>query len=446
MQEKDLITVKISDFTQDAKGVGHIDGLAVFVPYALPGDTVLAQIKTIKKRYLEAELIELINPSSERRNLVDPNSIICEAAPLINLNYSAQIAWKQKLVADQLRKIAKLNIEKNSIKVNANPLHELHYRNKVNLKFDDNAYISMSRRGSNFLERIDGHPLFQDSINEFIYEWNNSYLFELKLGVLSENISEIVIRSNSFGELMLNFFVMDINSKTKEILTELLQINPNIKVLALTEDKGRHSFNNKTEYITKETELQENIAGISFSYGVHTFLQVNNHTLENIYRKSEEFLIDKDSGHLKQNLLDLYCGIGINSIFLAQNFQKVIGVEYVKSSIEAAKKNAINNHANNVEFFVGKAEDLIEDLVAEHEIDKVYVDPPRKGLDIEVINCIVSSSINEVLYMSCNPATLARDLGVFLESGFYVKNIEIIDQFPNTTHVETIVLMSRAKG
>lgn len=445
MQEQDLITVKISDFTQDAKGVGHIDGLAVFVPYALPGDTVRAQIKTIKKRYLEAELIELITPSSDRRTLVDPNSIICEAAPLINLNYSAQMSWKQKLVADQLRKIAKLNIEKSSIKINANPLHELHYRNKVNLKFDEKVYISMSRRGSNFLERIDSHPLFQDSINDFIYEWNNSYLSELNLSVVNENLSEIVIRSNSLGELMLNFFVRNINDKTKTILSKLLQMKSNIKVLALTEDMGRHSFNNKTEYITRETELQENIAGIRFSYGVHTFLQVNNHTLQDIYRKSEEFLIDKDSGHSKQNLLDLYCGIGINSIFLAQNFQRVIGVEYVKSSIKAARKNAINNHANNVEFFVGKAEDLIEDLVAEYEIDKVYVDPPRKGLDIEVINCIVSSSINEVLYMSCNPATLARDLGVFVEAGFDVKSIEIIDQFPNTTHVETVVLLLQTK-
>lgn len=441
MQEQDLITVEISDFTQDAKGVGHIDGLAVFVPYALPGDTVRAQIKTIKKRYLEADLIEIIEPSTERRNLVDPNSIICEAAPLINLNHSAQIAWKQKLVADQLRKIAKLNIDESPIKVNANPLHELHYRNKVNLKFDENGYISMSRRGTNFLERIDSHPLFQDSINDFIYEWNNSYLSELNLGSVTEKLSEIVIRINSLGELMLNFFVKDINDKTKTVLSKILEMNPNIKVLALTEAKERHSFNNKTEYITHETELKENIAGISFSYGVHTFLQVNNDTLQDIYRKSEEFLVSNDSEHSTQNLLDLYCGIGINSIFLAQNFQKVIGVEYVKSSIKAARKNAIDNHANNVEFFVGKAEDLIEDLVAEHRIDKVYVDPPRKGLDIEVINCIVSSSINEVLYMSCNPATLARDLGVFVEAGFYIKSIEIIDQFPNTTHVETVALV-----
>lgn len=285
--------------------------------------------------------------------------------------------------------------------------------------------------------------MFQDSINDFIYEWNNSYLSELNLSVVNENLSEIVIRSNSLGELMLNFFVKDINDKTKTLLAKLLQINSNIKVLALTKYMGRHSFNNKTEYITRETELQENIAGISFSYGVHTFLQVNNLTLEDIYRKSEEFLISNDSKHSEQNLLDLYCGIGINSIFLAQNFQNVIGVEYVKSSIEAARKNAINNHANNVVFFVGKAEDLIEDLVAEYEIDKVYVDPPRKGLDIEVINCIISSSINEVLYMSCNPATLARDLGIFVEAGFDVKSIEIIDQFPNTTHVETIALIQK---
>lgn len=443
MQEQDLVTVEISDFTQDAKGVGHIDGLAVFVPYALPGDIVSAQVKTIKKKYLEAELIEVISPSAERRNLVDPNSIICEAAPLINLKYSAQIAWKQKLVADQLRKIAKLNIDESSIKVNANQLYELHYRNKVNLKFDENGFLSMSRRGTNFLERIDSHPLFQDSINDFIYEWNNSYLSELNLAVVSEKLSEIVIRSNSLGELMLNFFVLNINSKTKETLSKLLQINSNIKVLALTKYSGKSSFNNKTEYITKETELQENIAGISFSYGVHTFLQVNNDTLQDIYRKSEEFLLSNDSEHSKQNLLDLYCGIGINSIFLAQNFQKVIGVEYVKNSIEAARKNAIDNHANNVDFFVGKAEDLIEDLVAKYKVDKVYVDPPRKGLNIEVINCIISSSINEVLYMSCNPATLARDLSIFVEAGFDVKSIEIIDQFPNTTHVETIALIQK---
>lgn len=429
------LEIKITDFTQDGRGVGHDGGLAIFVPYALPGDIVEVEVVVEKKRYLEAEIVSLIEASPARREIAELDSIENDFIPLVNLEPEAEKEWKINLVKEQLKRIAEIEVEPNFTN---SP--EFNYRNKANLRVNADGKLSLSKRKTNEVEAIDSSPIFQDEINDLIRAWNESASGNAILQLLKNNIQMVIIRANRVGETMLILMTSRISSSNKDELMSSLS-DFGVKVLGITEVRNsRQAYISKEiSYYTEDKHLKENILGIDIKLSPESFLQVNQFTLEDLYGKTGQYFDNLQD----EVILDLYCGIGISSIDLARQAKKIIGVESVKRAIDDAKENAEHNSVSNVEFIAARAEDVIEKLVDENKINKIIVDPPRQGLDRVVVDSIIKSGVKEVLYMSCNPASLARDLKLFADAGFKVVESEVINQFPNTSHVETVVLMSR---
>ena len=429
------IQIEITDFTQDGRGVGHYDGMAVFVPYALIGDIVEAEVTMQKKRYLEAEVIALVEASPNRREFAELDSIENDFCPLINLQPEAEKRWKINLFKQQLKRIAGIDVE-----ANYKDSPEFNYRNKANLRVDTAGKLALSKRKSNDLEAIDSSPIFQAEINDLISAWNAEASENEPLQRLKDKIHMVLIRANRAGETMLILMVSKMSRPEQDDLMGSLSAL-GAKILGITEARSpRQSYISRPIiYYTEDKYLDENILGLDIKLSPNSFLQVNQFTLEDLYGQSQQFF-----KHVEDEvILDLYCGIGISSIDLAKRAKKVIGVESVKRAILDAEENAKVNGVDNVEFIAAKAEDVIEKLVDQYEISKIIVDPPRKGLDKVVVESIIKSGVDQVLYMSCNPASLARDFKLFSEAGYEVVEAEVINQFPNTSHVETVCLLTR---
>lgn len=434
---QDLIKVKIDDITQNAEGVGHIDGLAVFVPETLIGDLVLAKITKRKKNYLKAKPVKLLEKSPYRRDLVKGDSIDLAHAPLLNFEKDKENAWKLKVIKDDLKRIAKLDFD-GEIKLSTSP--EFHYRNKANLKINKENFLALSKRNSNDLVRVDGSYLFQEEINQVIKTFNEHSQDNKVLEKYSKNLLEVLIRANRYGQTLVVLLVDKLNLKAaKEILKSLDYLEADVLAISKVKNREHPLISNKIYYASKDKYLVERILDLEIKISPASFLQVNNFLLDDIYAAPNLLLKPERD----ETILDLYSGIGISTLDIARDAKKVIGVEVNPSAIKDAKANAKKNQIKNVEFIEAKAEDVIIDLVKHNQIKKAYVDPPRKGLAKSLVETINQSEIKSLVYMSCNPATYARDLKLLKQAGFRIKYLELCNQFVNTTEIELISLLER---
>lgn len=387
--------VKIDNLAHDFRGITKINDKITFVDNALPDEVVDIKITLEKKKYNEAKVISYIEKSNDRDNFVCPYYGICGGCDIGHIKYNKQLDYKKDIFINIMKRYANIDINPNIISSD-----NLYYRNKISLKVFNNK-LSLVKKSSNDYINIDKCYLVNDNINKIINKLNNIDL---------SNINDIIIRGN-------NDIMVIINGDT----------NINDIINYLKDDVKSIIYNNKKVY--GSDYIISNVNNRKYAIYPNSFFQVNDFMIAKLYDKVLEYA---KSGN---KLLDLYCGAGTIGIYLSNNFDNITGIEINEDAIKGANLNKGLNNINNINFKCMNTSNIeIKDY------DVVIVDPPRNGLDKITINKLCNSFANKIIYVSCNPITLARDINI-LKDKYNISNIEMFDNFPNTKHCESITVL-----
>ncbi|MBS4209551.1 23S rRNA (uracil(1939)-C(5))-methyltransferase RlmD [Bacillus sp. FJAT-50079] len=451
IKKNDYIDVIFEDLTHDGNGVAKIDGYPLFIPNGLPGEKAKIKVTKLNKGYGFGRLIELYEESDHR---VEPPCSIysqCGGCQLQHLSYEGQLLAKEKQVRDVLERIGKLK----EIKVHPTLGMDTpwRYRNKSQVPIGEHEGGLI---GGFYRQRT--HDII-DMKECFIQLEENDIVLQKvkaicgKYGVKAYNektnkgtLRHVMVRSGKVtGEIMVVFITrtQDLPNQ-KKIIEEISRDIIGIKSIVQNVNPKRTNviFGEKTKVLWGEEVIYDLIGDIKFAISARSFYQVNPEQTKVLYDKALEYA--NLSG--EETVIDAYCGIGTISLFLAQQAKKVYGVEIVPEAIEDARKNAELNQMTNVEFAVGEAEVVIPDWYKKGiEADVLVVDPPRKGCDQSLLDTIIKMKPKKVVYVSCNPATLARDLRILEDGGYKTMEVQPVDMFPQTMHVECVALMSRVE-
>ena len=441
----DIIEGKIIDFTHEGNGVLKVDNFTIFANGGLIGDIVKVRIDALKKNYAIGSVIEIIQPSMDRIALDFVLNESQGGIPLIEYRYDKQLQWKRDKVVKDLEKIAGMI----DVKVNdtIGMEHPYGYRNHVQIPVGENhSKTAMGFYEANSNDIVDMEesilmPKIGNRILKILRTWVRKYEIKsynrrTKKGVLRH----IGIRVNRDNEAMVIVVTgNDYLPKTNELI-EMLKDE---KVVSIYQNINK--FNSSVTYgkqykkILGEDALMDYIVDYKFRISPNSFFQVNRTQTEVLYSKAVEYL-----NLNKQDIVyDLYCGIGTISLFVADRAKKVYGIELVEKAIEDAKENAKLNNIDNAAFIVGKTEEIFPKMTKEGvKANKVVLDPPRKGCEKETLEAIVQLSPEKVVYVSCNPSTMARDVKHLVENGYEVVEVQPVDMFPFSGHVETVVSLS----
>jgi 23S rRNA (uracil1939-C5)-methyltransferase len=441
----DILQGEILDFTHEGNGVLRIDNFAFFIPNGLIGDKVEFKVTELKKNFGFGSIVKLIEPSKDRVKNVESES---GETPLINYDYKKQLDWKKHKVKMDLLKFAGLDdIDINDTIGMDNPYR---YRNHTQIPVGSkNGKVVMGfyEKGSHEVVDMDGsilQPKIADEILKIIKEW--IVRFDIKPYDSRKNkgvLRHIGIRTNKDDQAMViivtatdylpksDELISLLNSKAKEVISIYHNIN---------NMKSAPTYGRKYIKLYGEDRLVDYLGKYKFNISPNSFFQVNRTQAEILYDKAIEFL----DLHNDDEVFDIYCGIGTISLYIADKAKKVYGIESVKSAIDDAKENAKLNNIDNAEFIIGKAEEVFPDLTNKGvKANKVVVDPPRKGCEKEVLEAIVKLNPERVVYVSCNSTTMARDVKYLLENGYEVREVQPVDMFAHTVHVEVICKLER---
>lgn len=403
--------LKIEKFDHEGRGIGYIDSKVVFVNNTVPGDTVMVQITKNKKNYSVAKVIKYLEFSLDRIKPICPYFNLCGGCDLQNINYESQLAFKENKVKEILSKFGSIDMKK--VKpILADYENNFYYRNK--LTFQVKKQIGLYARDSYHLVSVDKCYIASLEINNI--------LVAIKNNVKLENIEQVVIRSSFYNKkTMVTFAGEKIN------VNNILKIKDSVNSIYIKE-------NGNYKHIYGDIFIEEKLRDYIFRISPDSFFQVNPKTCVKLYDKIIQY------GDFKQsaNVLDLYCGTGTIGIYISKFVNKVIGYEINKYAISDALINKKNNLVDNIEFVCGSSELSFDNITS--KVDVIIVDPPRNGLNKETIKGIISVKPCKVIYVSCDPVTLARDLKLL--SDFYeIIEITPVDMFPNTKHVECVSLL-----
>ncbi|OZV12263.1 23S rRNA (uracil(1939)-C(5))-methyltransferase RlmD [Tissierella sp. P1] len=436
---------EIIDFTHEGNGVLKIDNFTVFVAGGLIGDKVVVKIDEIKKSFAIGSVVNITEPSKDRVVLGFDIAEARGGIPLIEYRYSKQLEWKKNKVKMDLAKIAGLlDVEiKDTIGMD-NPFR---YRNHVQIPVgekDGKTVIGFYETNSNDIVDMEGsilQPEIGDRIIKIIRTWMNQYNIrpydkKTKKGILRH----IGIRINRNNKAMVILVTGSDRLPNEKELIDML-IKENVISIYQNINKLNSSITYGKEYIKLygEDRLLDYIGEYRFYLSPNSFFQINRTQAEVLYNKTMEYLnSDKDD-----IIYDLYCGIGTISLYIASNARKVYGIEIVKEAIEDAKENTLLNNIDNAEFIVGRSEEIFPRLMKKGiKGNKIVLDPPRKGCEKEVLEAIVNMCPERIVYVSCNSTTMARDVKYLVENGYKVDEVQPVDMFSHTAHVESIILMT----
>ncbi|MBQ3438019.1 MAG: 23S rRNA (uracil(1939)-C(5))-methyltransferase RlmD [Fusobacterium sp.] len=450
---KDIIEIKIEKIVFGGEGLGYYNGnLAVFVPMSVPDDIVEIEIISVKKTYARGLIKNIINPASER---VKNNKISFEdfdGCDFAMLEYDAQLKYKKQMTEDVLIKVGGLkSFSLDKILASENIYN---YRNKIIEPFsyhNGEIITGFFKRKSHEIFQVEENILNSKLGNKIIKKIKE-FLNEEKISVYDEKkhlglLRNVMVRTNSRNEAML---VLIINSnkipeKLKKILLNMKDEFSEIKSIYFSGNtkKTNTLLGEKNILIWGEKFIQESIDGISFYISPTSFFQINLEQAKKLYSKA----ISMFSNIENKYIIDAYSGTGTIAMILAKKAKKVYSIELVKSASEDGKRTAEENSIKNIEFINGKVEEKLAELVKnKKQIDTIIFDPPRKGLEKSIIDKVAELGLSEVVYISCNPATLARDIKLFSEKNYSVEKLEAVDMFPQTSHVECIALIQRVKS
>ena len=448
-RKNDIVTLEIVDCGTDGEGIGKADGFTVFVKDAVIGDTVTAKIMKAKKNYGYGRLMEILNASPYRVEPVCPSARQCGGCQLQAVSYEEQKVFKEKKLRGHLERIGGFtNLPMEPLIGMDEPYH---YRNKAQFPVGRNKEGKIvtgfyAGRTHAIIENRDcalGIPENKDVLDRVIAHMEKYNIAPYDEVTGKGLVRHIFVRYGFFtGELMVCLIINGQDLPHQRELVEKLCEIPGMTSISLNMNKKRSNviLGDKVKTIWGKEYITDKIGDISYEISPLSFFQVNPQQTWKLYSKALEYA----DLHGEETVWDLYCGIGTISLFLAQKAKFVRGVEIVPAAIEDAKRNAQINHIENVEFFVGKAEEV---LPREYEKNGVYadvivVDPPRKGCDAMLLKTILKMQPKRVVYVSCDSATLARDLRFLCDNGYELKKVCGVDQFPQTVHVESIVLLS----
>ena len=473
--KNDCVELTIEDIGVSGEGIGKVDGYTLFVKDTVIGDVVRVKIMKAKKNYGYARLMDIIKPSKDRVEPACPIARQCGGCQIQAMNYNAQLKYKQKLVKDNLLRISGLtegaDYEMCEILGMDTPFR---YRNKAQYPVgeDKDGNIVMGFYAGHTHSIIacpDDDCMLGHRDNAFILNAVKEWMKEYRVRAYNENIHKgtvrhVLIRTGYHTDEVMVCLVTKkmLRKEAADGLVKAIQkLKLNVASLVVNINKEDTNVILGKECITLygRPYIEDYIGDIKFQISPLSFYQVNPKQTEVLYNKALEFAGLKGN----ESVWDMYCGIGTISLFLAKKAGKVYGVEIVPQAIEDAKNNAKINNIDNAEFFVGKAEEVVpafykkqtgvqsdNDSTDSKEYDMtrpdvVVVDPPRKGCDKKLLDTIVSMTPDRIVYVSCDSATLARDLKLLVEYGYKVEKVQPVDQFGNTVHVETVVLLSQQK-
>ena len=463
MNKNDIVTVEITDIGVSGEGIGHVDGYTLFIKDAVIGDVVEVKVMKAKKNYGYARLMKVITPSEYR---IEPKCAFarrCGGCQIQEMSYDRQLVFKDQKIRGNLERIG--GFTKDQIDTVMQPVvgmeHPFGYRNKAQFPF------GTDKEGNPITGFYAGrtHDIIANTDCALGVEQNKEIL-EIILQYMREN--KIKSYDEKTGKGLIRHALIRYGFKTKEIMVclvvngkklpkaerlieKLIQIE-GMTSITISPNTRRDNviMGDSYEILWGQGYITDYIGNVKYQISPLSFYQVNPGQTEKLYGLALEYADLKGD----ETVWDLYCGIGTISLFLAQKAKQVYGVEIVPQAIDDAKENAKINAIDNAEFFVGKAEEVLPEYYAEYErehngetahADVIVVDPPRKGCDETLLETIVKMQPEKVVYVSCDSATLARDLKYLCANGYEIKMCRGVDQFPQSVHVETVVLLSKGE-
>lgn len=419
------ILVSIRNIGIYGEGVGDFEGFTIFVEGALPEEVVSVRVHEVRKNFARGKILSFEKKSPDRIKPPCPVFGRCGGCQLQHLSYEKQLSVKRERVRDSLQRIGKLNVEVNPCIPSPNPFS---YRNKIQLPVENGRY-GLYAFNSHDLVEVD-HCLIHCPLGEKVFKHVRQ--FEIP------GLRHLLIKTAVNTSQALVIFVTEeeiAHATAEKILSSL----PEIKgiVQNIPTQTGNVILGQTSRTLAGHPFIEDKICGLTFKVSPASFFQVNPPQAENLYLKTLEACALSGS----ETVLDAYCGVGTLSLILAPHAKHVLGVECVAEAIADAKENAQINHLDNVQFHTAQAEDFISTLST---LDVAILNPPRKGCDPHFLEKLAQLKPSRIAYISCDPATLARDLAYLNTRGYQVMLVQPFDMFPQTIHVETLVMMLKS--
>ena len=444
IKKNDRQTVYIEDLTHDGNGVAKIDGYPLFIQGALPGETAEIHVMKTLKNYGFAKVVNILEKSPDRVEAPCVYFSQCGGCQLQHLSYEGQLKWKQNMVANVMKRLGKIDAPVLPVKGMEEPWH---YRNKSQIPFAQNeagqmvagfyktkshSIVDMERC---LIQTGEADVVMADLKRELEILGVRPYDEKSHQGMLRH---VVVRKGRATGEVMV---VLVTKSKkfpqASAAIEKIRALIPNVTSIVqnVNGEKTNVIFGNDTFTLWGKDTIEDTIGNVRFEISARSFYQVNPVQTEVLYKQALDYA--QLTGN--ERVIDAYCGIGSISLFLAQKAGHVMGVEIVEQAIEDAKRNAALNGFTNTYFEAGPAEEVIPRWYKEgKEADVLVVDPPRKGCDEALLSTIIEQKPKRVVYVSCNPATLARDLRILEDGGYKTQEVQPVDMFPHTTHCEAV--------
>lgn len=457
--------VEISGIAAEGKAIAKVDDMVVFIPFVVPGDVIDLQLTRKKNKYAEGKPARFIKYSPDRVKAFCEHFGICGGCKWQILPYEEQLKYKQQQVFDNLTRIGKIDIPEMMPILGSDKTQ--FYRNKLEFTFSNKKWLTQEQIESGisfddinmnavgfhipgcFDKVLDIHKCWlQNDISNRIRNFVRQYCFDkgytfFDLRNRGGLMRTLIVRTSTTGELMLIVvFYDDDKEKQEDVLNAIDREFPQItSLLYIVNQKANDTITDQEVLVWRGNDfIYEVMEGLKYKIGPKSFYQTNSEQAYNLYKITREF-----AGLTGSELVyDLYTGTGTIANFVARQAKKVIGIEYVEDAIEDAKVNSSINAIDNTLFYAGDMKDILtQDFINEHgRPDVIITDPPRAGMHDDVINTILFAEPNRIVYVSCNPATQARDLSL-LDAKYKVEKVRPVDMFPHTHHVENVVLLSK---
>ena len=457
-----LESLTVTDIAAEGKAIVKYNDKVIFVPFVVPGDVVDLQITKKKSRYMEARAIKFHSYAELREDPICEHFGICGGCKWQHLPYAEQIRYKQQQVLDNFERIAKISLPAISPILGASKT--AFYRNKLEFTFSNKrwmTYEEMDAKSNDSMDALGFHiPGLFDKVLDIKKCWlqediSNHIRIAVKAFAVEHALSffdlrkqegflrNLIIRTSSTGDLMIIvvFFYEDVALR-ESLLQYIANTFPSINsLLYIINSKANDTITDREVFVFKGDDcIYEEMEGLRFKIGPKSFYQTNSEQAYNLYKIVRSF------AQLNSNELvyDLYTGTGTIANFIAKECKQVIGIEFVPEAIEDAKVNSTNNQLDNTLFFAGDMKDILNTAFIEQygKPDVIITDPPRAGMHTDVIEAILVASPQRIVYVSCNPATQARDLAL-LDAEYVLKAVQPVDMFPHTHHVENVVLLEK---
>lgn len=437
MQIGEQIQLTITGISHQGFGIGRSDNMAVFVPGAMLGEQVEVQVTECKKKMATAKLVRLLMPSAQRIEPRCPQSGYCGGCELQHCAYAYQLQAKGRIVQDALTRLGRIDAEVEPVLGMEDPWR---YRNKgiFHADYSDGTVrLGFYEQGSHQFVPAADCRLFSRTVNELTHVLEEM----IKHSGRAYYIQKVMIRESAYNGDLMVVFVTEDGAWRLPGLAEMLPQHPSVvSVYHNVNSNPKMMLGRSFRLLAGQRTIEDAIGDRRFQISPQSFFQINNRQAQVLYEKALEFA--QLTGI--EQVADVYCGIGTISLFLARHAAQVIGIESVSQAVQDAKANAKANDVQNCTFVAAKAEEWLPKWAQKgNRLDVAVIDPPRKGCETPVLDALVTSGAERIVYVSCNPATLARDAKYLCQFGYQVQRVQPVDLFCQSWHVETVCLLSK---